>query len=274
MASIQVPRFSPDGRVILATVQDDASSDIWSFQLERETLSRLTLEGTNGAAIWTPDGDRIAFGSSRDSEHAIYWKPSDGSGVAERLTSPGSAMFPTSFSPDGKTLAYSEIHPESGLDIWTLALDTGDAHPVVRTPYSEAGAVFSPDGNYLAYTSNESGQEQVYVRAYPGAEGRWQASTSTGTEPVWSRDGKQLFFRSQSDLMVVDVTTTPSFRLTKPRALTEAPYDQAGALYANYDVSSDGRSFVMIRSEEEAAANRIHVVLHWLDELTRRVPIP
>ncbi len=274
MASIQVPRFSPDGRFIVATVQNDDSSDIWSLHLERGNLTRLTLEGTNGAAIWAPEGDRIAFGSSRNGEHAIYWKPSDGSGVAERLTTPGNAMFPTSFSPDGKTLAYSEIHPESGLDIWTLTLETGEARPLVRTPYSEAGAMFSPDGNYLAFTSDESGRDEVYVRAYPGVEGRWQVSTSSGNEPVWSRNGNELFFRSGTNLMVVDIVTEPSFEPAKPRVLLEAPYDQAGALYANYDVRSDRRDFVMIRSEEEAAANRIHVVLHWLDELTRRVPIP
>ena len=273
-ASLQVPRFSPDGRFVVATVQDDDATDIWSLHLGRGTLTRLTFDGTNGAAIWTPDGKRIAFSSSRNGERALYWKPADGSGTSERLTPPGNAVFPTSFSPDGETLAYTELHPETGLDVWTLAIDSGETRPLVRTAFAEAGAMFSPGGNYLAFTSNESGREEVYVRAYPGTEGRWQVSTDSGDEPLWSRDGKELFYRAGTSLMVVDVVPEPSFESAKPRVLFDAPYDQAGALYANYDVSSDGRNFVMIRSEQSAAASRIHVVLHWFDELGRRVPIP
>ena len=186
-------------------------------------------------------------------------RPADGSGTAERLTTPGNAVFPTSFSPNGETLTYTELHPETGLDVWTLSIDSGEARPLLGTGFTEAGAMFSPDGNYLTFTSNESGREEVYVRAYPGTEGRWQVSTDSGNEPMWSRDGKELFYRAGTSLMVVDVTTEPSFEAAKPRVLFEAPYDQAGALYANYDVSSDGRNFVMIRSEQHAAASRIHV---------------
>ena len=273
-ASLQVPRFSPDGRFVVATVQDQDATDIWSLHLGRGNLTRLTFDGTNGAAIWTPDGKRIAFSSSRNGEHAIYWKPADGSGTAERLTTPGNAVFPTSFSPNGETLTYTELHPETGLDVWTLSIDSGEARPLLGTGFTEAGAMFSPDGNYLTFTSNESGREEVYVRAYPGTEGRWQVSTDSGNEPMWSRDGKELFYRAGTSLMVVDVITEPSFEAAKPRVLFEAPYDQAGALYANYDVRPDRRNFVMIRSEQHAAASRIHVVLHWLDELGRRVPIP
>ena len=273
-ASLQVPRFSPDGRFVVATVQDEDATDIWSLHLGRGNLTRLTFDGTNGAAIWTPDGKRIAFSSSRNGAHAIYWKPADGSGATDRLTTPGNAVFPTSFSPDGKTLAYTELHPETGLDVWTLAIDSGEARPLLATGFAEAGAMFSPDGNYLAFTANESGREEVYVRAFPGSEGRWQVSTDSGNEPMWSRDGKELFYRAGTSLMVVDVVIEPSFEPAKPRVLFDAPYDQAGALDANYDVRSDGRNFVMIRSEQDAAASRIHVVLHWLDELGLRVPIP
>ena len=273
-ASLQVPRFSPDGRFVVATVQDEDATDIWSLHLGRGNLTRLTFDGTNGAAIWTPDGKRIAFSSSRNGAHAIYWKPADGSGATDRLTTPANAVFPTSFSPDGKTLAYTELHPETGLDVWTLAIDSGEARPLLATGFAEAGAMFSPDGNYLAFTANESGREEVYVRAFPGSEGRWQVSTDSGNEPMWSRDGKELYYRAGTSLMVVDVVIEPSFEPAKPRVLFDAPYDQAGALYANYDVRSDGRNFVMIRSEQDAAASRIHVVLHWLDELGRRVPLP
>ena len=183
-------------------------------------------------------------------------------------------MFPTSFSRDGETLVYTELHPDTGLDVWALSIDSGEARPLLRTEFAEAAAVLSPDGNYMAFSSNESGREEVYVRAYPGNEGRWQISTDAGSEPMWSRDGKELFYRAGTSLMVVDVVTEPRFEPAKPRVAFEAPYDQAGSLYANYDVRPDGRNFVMIRSEQDAAASRIHVVLHWFDELGRRVPIP
>jgi len=273
--SIQVPRFSPDGRYLLTTVLAGDRADIWSLQLDGGHLVRLTFDGSNGAAIWTPDGERVTFSSDRTGEHAIYSKPADGSDGAERLTPPGAPQYATSWSPDENTLAFTVLDPDTDFDVWVLTRNDGKTQPLMNSPYAESSAVFSPDGRFLAYVSNETGRDEVYVRTYPGPGGQWQISTESGAEPVWSRDGRELFFRSGRSgarLMGVEVTTEPRFEASKPQMLMEAPFDTAGALYADYDVAPDGRKFVMIRSEEDESATRVRVVLHWFDELERLLP--
>jgi serine/threonine-protein kinase len=269
---LQVPRFAPDGRSIVMTVAEDDRTDLWSYDLGRETLTRLTSGGNSAACVFFPDGRSVAFASDRDGVFSIYRTLADGSGEATRLTTGRNPQFPTSVSPDGKRLAYTELHPESNLDIFVLSLDDAKARPFLQTDRAEAGAVFSPDGNFLAYTSDESGREQVYVRRFPGPSGRWQVSTETGTEPVWSRDGSRLFFRSGGSLMVSDVRLLPEFEAAKPRVLFGTPFDSAGVLHAGYDTGPGGTSFVMIRTEKESTASEIHVVLNWFSELERLVP--
>ena len=273
-AGIQVPRFSPDGRSIVMTVAEDDRTDLWSYDLTRETLTRVTSGGSSAACVFFPDGRSVAFASDRDGVFSIYRTLADGSGDAARITKGRNPQFPTSVSPDGKHLAYTELHPESNLDVFVLSLDDQSARPFLRTEHAEAGAVFSPDGNFLAYTSDESGREQVNVRRFPGPSGRWQVSTATGTEPVWSRDGSRLFFRSGDSLMVADVRLLPEFEAARPRALFETPFDSAGVLHAGYDTGPDGTSFVMIRTGKESTASEIHVILNWHQELKERAGSP
>jgi len=270
--SIQVPRRSPDGRFILTTVQAGEASDIWSFHLERGTLTRLTFDGSNGAAIWHPSGSTIAFSTRRGGGNAIFEMAADGSGDGRRLLSADHRLFPTSYSPDGNKLVYSVLDPETNFDIWMWHLDEGRGTPLLNSGFSESGARFSPDGRFIVYTSNESGSEEVYVRSVEGPDGRWQVSTDGGNEPSWARGGQELFYRSGTSFMSVDIVTQPSFEASQPRVLFDALFDTAGALYANYDTSPDGSEFVMIRSEADVYADRVHVVLHWLDELEGRVP--
>jgi serine/threonine-protein kinase len=273
-AGLQVPRLAPDGRSLVMTVAEEGRTDLWSYDIARGTLTRLTYGGNSAASVFFPDGRRIAFASDRDGTFSIYETLADGSGEVERITRGTLPQFPTSVSPDGKHLAYSELHPESNLDIYALTLEDRTARPFLRTPHAEAGAVFSPDGRFLAYTSDESGAEQVYVRRFPGPAGRWQVSTTEGSEPVWSRDGSRLFFRSGGALMTADVRLSPDFEAGTPRVLFETPFDSAGALHAGYDAGPDGTSFVMIRSEKESTASAIHVVLNWFEELKERVGSP
>ena len=273
-AGLQVPRFAPDGRSIVMTVAEKDRTDIWSYDLNRGTLTPLTSGGTSAVSVFFPDGRSVAFASDRDGAFSIYRTLADGSGEVTRITTGPHPQFPTSVSTDGKHLAYTELHPESNLDIFVLSLEDGAARPFLRTEYAEAGAVFSPDGKFLAYTSDESGAEQVYVRRFPGPSGRWQVSTVAGTEPVWSRDGSRLFFRSGDSLMVADVRLLPEFEAAKPRMLFETPFDSAGALHAGYDSGPDGTAFAMIRTEKESTASTIHVVLNWFSELEERVGSP
>src|SRR5437762_4163811 len=133
-------------------------------------------------------------------------------------------------------------------------------------------AEFSPDGRWLAYASNETGRYEVYVQPFPGLGGKWQISTEGGREPVWARNGRELFYRNGGKMMVVDVTTQPSFTTTKRRMLFEGYYAADTKNETNYDVTPDGQRFVMVKpSEQERTATQINMVLNWFEDLKRRV---
>jgi len=133
---------------------------------------------------------------------------------------------------------------------------------------------FSSDGRWLAYTSDESGRYEIYVQPYPGPGGKWQISTEGGTEPAWNPNGRELFYRSGDKMMAVDIATQPGFAAGTPRMLFEGKYEAAPVPSADYDVSSDGQRFLMLKSseQEQAAPTQINVVLNWFEELKRRVP--
>jgi len=163
----------------------------------------------------------------------------------------------------------SEETESAGFDLWVLTLD-GRRIPFLRTPFDERGATFSRDGRWLAYTSNESARDEIYVRPFPGPGQKWQISTGGGSEPVWARDGRELFYRSGDQMMAVAVSTTPTFLSQKPRVLFEGEYARPDPL-TSYDVAPDGH-FVMVRGETQSALSPLHVVLNWFEELKRRVP--
>jgi len=263
-------RLSPDGQRIAVGIEE-RETQVWLYDSARETLSRLTFEGTNLNPTWSPDGKRIAF----IGESNIFWQPSDGSGVMERLTTNEYFQSPFSWSPDGQLLAFSQTDPITGYDIWILKLGNRKAQPFLRTPFNEAAPEFSPDGKWLAYISNESGRYEVYVQPYPGPGGKWQISTDGGTEPMWNRNGRELFYRSADKMMAVDIAAQPNFSAGKPRMLFEGPYVPTPVFFPNYDVSPDGQRFLMIKPVEQAQAapTQINVVLNWFEELKRRVPV-
>jgi Tol biopolymer transport system component len=200
----------------------------------------------------------------------LYDQPVDSSAPARRLTESPNAQFPGSWSADGTKLAYVESHPETQLDVWIWNEKTGKGEPFLTTDANESGAVFSPDGRYIAYVSDETG-DQVYVRSYPGPGGMWPISIDGGREPTWSADGSELYYRNKGWMVAVPIETGPEFSAGAPQPLFEAPYDEAGAFYANYSVTKDGE-FVMVRSDEENRAENLVVVLNWFAELERRVP--
>ncbi|MDR3722704.1 MAG: protein kinase [Candidatus Acidoferrales bacterium] len=215
------PRISPDGRQVTMTIGEQ-ERDVWLYNLARDTLTRLTFEGsTNAYPIWTPDGKRIAFLSNRDGPNNFYWQLADGSGGLERLTTSEYTQAPQSWSPDGQLVAFIEINATTGYDIWVLRIGDRKAQPFLRTPFNESAPEFSPDGRWLAYVSDESGRFEIYVQPYPGPGGKWQISTDGGTEPVWNRNGRELFYRSGDKMMAAAVATQPSFFAGKPRMLFE-----------------------------------------------------
>jgi serine/threonine-protein kinase len=268
------PRISPEGRrVAVAILEQEAQ--VWQYDLSRETLTPFTFEGDNNVAPdWTPDGKRITFISNRDGPQNIYWQLADGSGGLERLTTSQYTQVPMAWSPDGQLLSFLEVNPATGYDIWILRLSDRKELPFLKTPFNESVPRFSHDGRWLAYISNESGQYQVYVQAYPGPGGKWQISTDGGMEPAWNPNGRELFYRSGNKLMAVDITTQPGFAAGKPRMLFEGQYRPTPLTNPNYDVSPDGQRFLMVKpsEQEQAAPTQINVVLNWFEELKQKVP--
>jgi Tol biopolymer transport system component len=284
------PRLSPDGRRV-AVGMTESESQIWLYDLSRETLTRSTFEGnSNQYPAWTPDGKRFAFQSNKEGSLNLFWQLADGSGGLERLTTSDYTQTASSWSPDGQLLAFHEIDPAMQRDIWVLRM--GDpspgsgqvpsgasgqvrkAQPFLRTRFDEASLRFSPDGRWLAYISNETGRYEIYVQPYPGPGGKWQISTEGGMEPVWNPNGRELFYRSGRKMIAVDIATQPSFAVGKARMLFEGEYVPTPATLSNYDVTPDGQRFLMLKPSEsaEAAPTQINVVLNWFEELKRKVP--
>ena len=218
LADYRYPRLSPDDTRVAVNIGGGAG-DIWTCEIGRPACSRLTFEGGN-LPIWTPDGTRITFSAPAGDED-LYWIAADGSGEAELLLERERRQFPTSWSPDGQVLAFSETSVLGrGLDTLFLPRD-GEPEDLIVTSFDERSARFSPDGRWLAYYSTESGPRQVYGRPYPGPGGRQLVSIEGGDQPVWSRDGRELFFRNGDRLMVVDVEAGSTFSVGTPHVLFE-----------------------------------------------------
>jgi len=202
------PRLSPDGERLAVADISFANGGIWIYDLRRETLARLTTgEGYSPAPVWSPDGNYVVF---RGLE-GIFWTRADGGGKPQLLVPSHESVFPSSFSPDGKRLAFHQSGPQRW-NLWTVAVErgpngltAGKPEPFLQTSFEELDASFSSDGRWLAYSSNESGNLQVYVRAFPDKGGRWQISSDGGTSPIFSRTGRELFFYNTSEdrIMVV-----------------------------------------------------------------------
>jgi hypothetical protein len=267
-----LPRISPDGKRAAAGIEE-ADSQIWLYDLGRDTLTRLTFEGTgNVDPVWTPDGKRVVF---KGTGNRLFWQPADGSAGAEPLTRSELAgnNVPGSWSPDGQVLVFMEINPNTGYDVYTLPLKDGKPQPFVRTPSLETAPRFSPDGHFIAYASDESGRLEIYARPYPGPGGKWQISTEGGSEPVWNPKGRELFYRSGNKMLAVDIVTQPTFSAGKPKMLFEGPYVPTPRSFPDYDVSPDGQRFLMLKVYELAPAPaQINVVLNWFEELKQKVP--
>jgi len=183
-------------------------------------------------------------------------------------------VTPQAWSPDGRSLVFLEDGAANGFSIGVVSPGSQrqPQQRLVQTPFVQIQPTFSPDGRWLAYALNETGRFEVYVQPFPGAGGKWQVSTEGGREPVWARNGSELFYRNGGKMMVVNVTTRPGFTATKPRMLFEGRYAADSPAQTNYDVNPDDQRFVMVKpSEEELKATQINMVLNWFEELKRRV---
>ena len=291
------PRVSPDGTRVALDIRDQ-ESDIWIWDLMRQTLTRLTFGTTQDTyPVWSPDSRRVFFASSRGGQvNNIYWQAADGTGVPERLTESRHPQFPHAITRDGTEIVVREI-PEGGdivqggaSDLMRLVIGSEDhspsgavktGTPLIKTPFNELNAELSPDDRWLAYESDESGRYEVYVRPFPNVDsGRWQVSTGGGRMPVWARSGNELFFASpEGSIQGVRLEHASSWRSSTPaKVLQSSPAYYllpAGAVGRTFDVAADGKHFLMIKnaSAEAQVSQRLVVVQNWTEELKRRVPI-
>jgi eukaryotic-like serine/threonine-protein kinase len=271
------PRLSPDGTRVAVTWQtlSAGNGDIWVSDLARNTFTRLSFTGGALSPVWSADGRTIYYvvvdPSGRKS--VLMRRPADGSRDAEQVVAIDSRAHLQAVSPDGKTalLDYQVLGPSGGKgEIVTLALAANaKPQPLVASAFDDYAGSWSPDRRWLAYQSDESGRAEVYVRDMSSSGGRWQVSTNGGEEPHWSSDGRALYYRNESQLMVVAVDTRTSFAPQPPAVLFDGVYNLRSDTGISYAVAPKGDRFLMVRLTQENAASALTVVTNWFAELRR-----
>jgi Tol biopolymer transport system component len=263
------PRFSPDGRRLAFDVQRAEGSDIWIYDLTAHTHQKLTTEGINDRPEWTPDGKKVLYSSNRNGQYGLWWQLADASAAPEQVYISANQIREGIVAPDARSVLYREDTADSNRDIFLLPLE-GPRKPVplLNTRADELMPRLSPrDGKWLAYVSDESGKYEVYVRPLAAGAGRIPVSNSGGTEPLWSPDGKTIYYRSGANLMAASIVTAPALAVTGQRVMFEANYD-ADPFHPNYDVAPDGKSFIMLKSADDD--RQLIVVQNWAKELRER----
>ncbi len=266
--AMTMPSLSPDGTRLVFT-RMRFNTDLWFLDLKRGVTTRFTSGQENVFPVWSPDGSQILFDSIRNGGvHNLYRKAADGTGADEVILKSAEDKMPTDWSPDGRHVLYYTFDAKTQNDIWALSLKDGKPFPLVQTEFEERGAKFSPDGRWIAYQSNESGQFEIYVQAFPGPGAKTRISTAGGAQVRWRQDGKELFYMAlDGRLVAVSIrlpvsgttveagTPTPLFNARPFRAVEHIDGPQ-------YVVSSDGQRF-LVNTVGDATAPPIRVVLNW-----------
>src|SRR6266567_2131985 len=264
------PRLSPDGRRIAVEVDepDFVNSDVWLYDMAQHTRTRLTFDQSGHRPIWTPDGRRVVYSRGQFSQGDLYWIPADGTGPAESLLVAPEDQWAGDITPDGRTLLFRSGGAGPVRSIHALSLEAPRTlRPFVANEFDNHSPSLSPDGHWVASVSNESGRLEVYVRPFPGSGGRWQVSLDGGSEPVWAANGRELFYRNGTKMMVAAIALHPTFTVGARRELFEGSYVN-DPVYRSYDVTRDGRSFVLVRSPKPSGD--FIVVLNWFDQLREK----
>jgi len=265
------PSLSPDEKTLAVQriAGQTRTPDIWLLDLVRGVRTRFTFDtAPDRGPVWSPDGGRIAFASSRAGPWDLYQKASSGAGSDELLSSSGEDKFPTDWSPDGRFIVY-HTPGKTGWDLWVSPV-SGDGRPTafLQTEFTEVLGAVSPDGRWMAYTSDESGAFEVYVRPFPVTGGKWQVSTHGGSEPKWRPDGREIYYIApDKSLMAVAISTGPGFESGVPKALFEARVPGVTLPFPRtYVVAERGQRFLLNTIVERATSSPITVVLNWTAE--------
>jgi serine/threonine-protein kinase len=278
------PSLSPDGQRLALEVTEGSGTDIWAYDWQRDTMTRLTFTGKATGPVWTPDGRYIVFHAAGEG---ISVTRSDGAGQAQPLIQSKNLQYPWSFTPDGKRMAFEDLGPKTSWDLWTVPIESdgagglhaGKPETFLQTPASELDPVFSPDGRWLAYSSSESGTSQIYVRAFPDKGGKWQISNRGGGYPMWSRTGHELFFETLDNRVMAAAYTVKGDSLVadKPRVWSDKQLGGSVNSLNNFDLAADGKRIAALMPATEAkgaqtAENHVVFLENFLDELRRKVP--
>jgi Tol biopolymer transport system component len=269
------PRLSPDGqRIVVSNFDFQAgATDLWLYDSALTRKTRFTFDPAfDSNPVWSPDGRSIIFSSDRKARlmYDIYQKDATGARDEELLFESNENKRPSSCSADGRFLAYTKLDGPVGKgDIWVLPL-TGERKPfpfIQTSQFGEGRAQFSPDGRFIAYDSDESGTRQVYVAAFPGPGGKQQVSPSGGEDPVWRRDGRELFFLAGGKIMAAEVKTNGSGLDIGNAQLLFDPHSGFGG-FAHYDVTRDGNRFIVATLGEGGSAP-MNLVVNWTADLKK-----
>ncbi len=278
-AFYQMPRLSPDGTRLALVVSKGSSSDVWVYDIQQGSKARLTASaGVNADPVWTPDGRFLVF----QSAGGTFWARADGAGKPQPFTVSKTPQYPASFTADGTRLALYDSNPGRGAVIRTVPVSgpgqpqAGKPELFLQTLSDIPHPAFSPDGHWLAYASVDSGTYEVYVRAFPDKGTQRQISNNGGNMPIWSRNGRELFYRTDEQrIMVVNYTVKgDSFMADKPRMWCARQLANTG-LTPNLDLSPDGKRFVVVMPAEgpepRETQSHVTVVVNFLDEVRRRL---
>jgi eukaryotic-like serine/threonine-protein kinase len=267
------PRIAPDGSHVVVSTEE-ADQKLWIIDLEQPTLNHLNV-GTppHFAPVWSPDGRRVFFS---DMGRVFATVPDGSSKTVLILDSP--EVYPTGITPDGRTLLVHgvgvNVEATTGSHIGAISLDgTPRLTVLVRENGNQRNGVVSPDGRWLAYQSDDSGRPEVYVRPYPRTdEGRWQVSVDGGAQPLWSQDGREVFYRAAAgQVIAARVLRSSEFRTDAPRIVVAGSYRGALSTARSYDVSPDARRFLLIKDLGRETPTALNMVLNWDVELRARL---
>jgi serine/threonine protein kinase len=262
--------LSPDGRRAAFNVHG-STNEIGIVEFERGVVTLLTTN-TNGsqAPVWSPDGQRVAYRGTRKGFRNVWVKSVDGTSEEQQLTHGEGVHTPTSWSPDGKNLLYYDATTtSSGWDLWVVSVADARAQPLVAAPLRQSAAQWSPDGHWIAYGSDESGRDEVYVLPFPLTGQRWRVSTDGGSEPAWSHDGRELFYRGGGKVWAVDVRTSPAFSVGSPRALFADTFTLSPNATTGYSVTKGARFLFAQPIQPDPPITHIQMVVNWFSELRR-----